>query len=129
MNRTKKGFSLIELMIVITVVALLTTLSYPSYASFIRKAQRAKAQATLIDWANRQEVWRADNPAYNTSIKPSDTDRYVYTITADATTFTLTATAIGYQATDKEDGVSCASMTLIQDGSTGPSGHQRCWGE
>ncbi|MGD9264859.1 MAG: type IV pilin protein [Lysobacterales bacterium] len=128
MKQVKNGFSLIELMIVITVVALLATLAYPSYVNIIRKAERAQAQATMMDWANRLEVWRADNPTYSTAINPTNTDRYVYTITATATTYTLTATAIGQQAADTEDGVSCVSMTLQQDGSQGPSGYQRCWG-
>ncbi|MDX1697736.1 MAG: type IV pilin protein [Thiohalobacterales bacterium] len=128
MKQMRKGFSLIELLVVITVVALLATLAYPSYANFIRKAQRAQAQATMIDWANRLEVWRADNPTYSTDINPTNTDRYEYSITADATSYTLTATAIGQQVDDKEDGVSCGSMTLLQDGSVGPPGYQRCWG-
>lgn len=128
MRRGAKGFSLIELLVVITVVALLTTLAYPSYTGFVRKAKRSQAQATMLDWANQQEVWRADHPAYSADIKPADTDRYVYTIVANANTFTLTATAIGQQVGDKEKGVNCASLTLLHDGSQGPAGHQKCWG-
>jgi type IV pilus assembly protein PilE len=128
-NRIRTGFSLIELMIVIVVVAILATLSYPSYVRFVRRADRSDAQTTLQDWANRQEVWRADHPAYNTGINPSSTDKYTYSLVSTATSFTLTATAIGRQATDKQDDVSCATLTLRQDGLPGPEGHQLCWGK
>lgn len=126
-NYNVKGFTLVELMIVITIIAVLAILSYPSYVQFVRKADRAEAQADLQDWANRQEIWRADNMGYNTSINPPDTELYAYTIVSTATTFTLTATARGSQQADKEEGVSCATMTLAQNGSTGPDGHQLCW--
>jgi len=127
MKPIKNGFSLIELMIVISILAVLVTLSYPSYVNFIRKANRAQAQTTLLDWANRQEIWRADHPAYSADINPLNTGLYTYTMTSTATAFTLTATAIGDQASDQEDGVSCGSMTLQQNGEIGPVGHLQCW--
>ncbi|MCW8924966.1 MAG: prepilin-type N-terminal cleavage/methylation domain-containing protein [Xanthomonadales bacterium] len=129
MKRSNYGFSLIELMIVIAVITILVMLSYPSYANFIRKANRAQAQTALLDWANRQEVWRADHPSYSNAINPANTEHYTYSIVSTATSFTLTATAIGSQATDTEKGVSCVTMTLLQDGTTGPAGHEQCWGE
>jgi len=125
----KKGFTLIELMIAVTVVAILVTLSYPSYIHYVRRADRSDAQMTLQDWANQQEVWRADNPDYSSTIKPSNTPTYNYSMISTASSFTLTASAVGAQAADKEDGVSCATLTLIQDGSPGPSGYERCWGK
>jgi len=128
MKNIKKGFSLIELMIVISVVAILVTLSYPSYVNFIRKADRAEAQVELLDWTNRQQVWRADHPSYNTGINPTDTEFYEYTIVATDTSFTLTATALNGQTADKEDGVSCSTLTLNHAGMQGPAGHEECWG-
>ncbi len=128
MKHIKKGFSLIELMIVIALVAILVTLSYPSYASFVRKADRAVARVTLLDWVNRQEIWRADNINYNTDINPANDENYTYSMVSTATSFTLTATAIGGQVADQDDGVSCATLTLDQAGAQGPSGHLACWG-
>jgi type IV pilus assembly protein PilE len=128
MNTLIKGFTLAELMIVITIVAILITLSYPSYASFIRKADRTEAQVVLLDWANRQAVWRADNISYNEGISPVDDENYVYTIVSTVTSFTLTATAKGDQVDDKEDGISCSSLTINHAGVQGPSGYLECWG-
>ncbi len=128
-GQTKTGFSLVELMIVVAVVAILVTLSYPSYIAFVRRADRSDAQATLQDWANRLEVWRADHPAYNTGINPANTDKYTYSMVSSTTSYTLTATAIGRQLADEQDGVSCATMTLRQDGSPGPDAQLLCWGK
>jgi type IV pilus assembly protein PilE len=125
----KNGFSLIELMIVTALIAILVTLSYPSYISFVRKADRTEAITTLLDWANRQQVWRADHPSYNTGINPANTENYSYSITATATSFTLTATALNVQTEDKEDGVACSTLTLDHAGNKGPGGHLECWGE
>lgn len=129
MKKAGNGFSLIELMMVIAVVAILVTLSYPSYVGFIRKADRTEARVDLLDWANRQEVWRADHIDYNSAIDPDDTTLYSYSMVSTTSSFTLTATALGAQANDAEEGVSCATLTLSQDGTTGPAGYQQCWGD
>jgi len=121
------GFTLVELMITVAIVAILAALSYPSYIHYVLKADRTQAQMTLQDWANRQQVWRADHPAYSSGINPSNTEQYTYSMVSTADSFTLTATATGRQAADKEEGVSCTTMTLRQDGSTGPDGKQMCW--
>lgn len=128
-RQAKSGFTLVELMITVAVIAILVTLSYPSYLRFILRADRADAQVTLQDWANRQEVWRADHPTYNTGINPSNTEKYTYSMVSTATSFTLTATAIGRQANDEQEGRSCVTMTLQQDGAPGPDGRQLCWGK
>ena len=128
-RQSKTGYSLIELMITVAVVSILATLSYPSYIRFIHRAERSDAKMTLQDWANQQEVWRADHPTYSSTIKPSNTPAYTYSMTSTATSFTLTATAVGRQAFDKEEGVSCSTLTFKQDGSPGPDGYQVCWGK
>lgn len=125
--RAARGFSLIELMITVSVVAILATLAYPSYASFIRKAKRVEAQAELMNWANRQMSWRADHPSYSATIRPNDTDNYAYTIVFTASSFTLTATALNDQLKDKESGTACTQMSIDQDGAVGPSGYEKCW--
>ena len=128
-RQPETGFSLIELIITVAVIAILLTLSFPAYIQFVRRADRTEAQMALQDWANQQEVWRADHPSYSTVIKPSNTPTYTYSMVSTATSFTLTATAAGRQAADKEDGISCATMTLKQDGTPGPNGYQHCWGK
>jgi type IV pilus assembly protein PilE len=117
MSNAAEGFTLVELMIVVAIVAILVTLSYPSYVSFIRKSERSDAQAELLDWANRQHLWRADHISYNTGINPANSDKYKYTMPNPTTTsFTLTATAQGGQSADNEDGINCSSLSLDETG-------------
>ena len=53
-----KGFTIIELMIVILIVAILVALAYPSYINYVRKAKRGEAQQLLLNWSINQEIWR-----------------------------------------------------------------------
>lgn len=55
MRIQQKGFTLIELMIVVVIVGILAAIAYPSYLEHIKKARRAEAKALLIQIANRQQ--------------------------------------------------------------------------
>ena len=127
MKQAQKGFTLIELVIVVAVLVILVSLSYPSFAGFVRKTHRADAQVTLLEWANRQEIWRADHPDYSSDLAPGNTEHYTFSMVSTPTSFTLTATAIGVQANDKEAGVDCPALTINQAGVPGPAGHEKCW--
>ena len=52
-----RGFTLIELMIVVAIVGILAGIAYPSYMDHVRKGNRAKAQAFLMDVAQRQQSY------------------------------------------------------------------------
>lgn len=127
----RTGFTLVELMIVIAVVAILTALAIPSYQQWVLKANRGDAQALLLNWANNQEIFRANNASYATVANlaaPTDPKgNFTFTIAdVTATTYTLTATAAGRQANDKERNVTCSPMTLNQNGAKAPA---VCWRE
>jgi type IV pilus assembly protein PilE len=65
-NRTRgsAGFTLIELMIAVAVVAILVTIALPSYQDHMRKGRRAAAQTFLIDTATRQQQYLLDARSY-----------------------------------------------------------------
>ncbi len=63
-NNWKSGFTVIELMIVLMIVAILVALAYPSYVDYVRKARRGEAQQLLMNWSINQEIWRSNNPTY-----------------------------------------------------------------
>ena len=123
-----KGFTLVELMIVIAIVAILVALAVPSYARYIRKSNRGEAQQLLMNWANNQEIRRANNTEYATLLQlPAPTsDRYNFTLpTRTATTYILTATASTTdQQKDKEGITPCSPLTLDQSNAKTP---ENCW--
>ena len=125
------GFTVIELMIVLMIVAILVALAYPSYVKYVRKANRGDAQQLLLNWSINQEIWRSNHPAYagTGDIPVPVADDYTFTPSnLSATTFTLTAAAKtgNDQNNDKsrDNLTSCASITLDQSGVKGPPA---CW--
>lgn len=63
-----RGFTLIELMIVVAVVAILTMIAYPSYLNYVIRANRSQAQQFLMDIAQREEQFRLDQGQYTTDL-------------------------------------------------------------
>ena len=59
-----RGFTLLELMIVVAIVGILASIAYPSYMDHVRKGNRAKAQAFLMDVAQRQQNYLLVNRQY-----------------------------------------------------------------
>ena len=139
---SKKGFTLVELMIVIGIVAILVALALPGYGRYIRKANRGEAQQLLLNWANNQEIWRANDTDYATSgeITPPTHDKYTFFVrqtaanppaVADclgaapsATAFALVACATGDQTKDEERGQPCNRISLNQSNNKDPD---KCW--
>ena len=64
------GFSLVELMIVVTIVAILSAIAIPQYNSSVRKSRRTEAKSAVLDLAGREERYFNTNNAY--SATPSD---------------------------------------------------------
>ncbi|MEA3638500.1 MAG: type IV pilin protein [Lamprobacter sp.] len=60
------GFTLVELMIVVAIVAILAAIAYPSYQDSVRKGRRADAISALVRAQLAQEKWRANNVNYGT---------------------------------------------------------------
>ena len=59
-----RGFTLIELMVVVAIVGILAAIAYPSYSSYVRKSKRATAQAALMDLASKQQTYLLDRRSY-----------------------------------------------------------------
>jgi type IV pilus assembly protein PilE len=122
-----RGFTVIELMIVLGIVAILVALAYPSYIDYVRKARRGEAQQLLMNWSINQEIWRSNNPEYATvgQLPEPTHDSYDFTLPVrSAVAFTLRATATGDQLNDLAKG-DCTVLTITSAGAKSPA---VCWG-
>ncbi len=114
-------------MIVIAIVAILVALALPSYTRYVLKANRGEAQQLLLNWANNQEIWRANDTDYATTgeIALPTHAKFAFTLpTRTATTYVLRATAQGNQANDKERGTTCSPLEINQANAKTPA---NCW--
>lgn len=120
---TQRGFTLIELMIVVAVVGILTAIALPSYNEYIRRGHRAEGRTALLQaaqWMERAATANGDYPltaAFPTSMTSIASGRYAISLTSDGATFTLTATPQNAQANDK-----CGNYTLTNTGLQGANG-------
>ncbi|PJG59413.1 type IV pilin protein [Aeromonas cavernicola] len=126
-----RGFSLVELMIVITIVAILSLIAYPSYQQYLLTTHRVEAKKMLLDVANRQESYFMDFSQYASSATAlsvnalSESGFYQLSVSAAGNTFTLSATAVGNQASDLD----CTRLSINETGVKSASGaaSSRCW--
>ena len=59
-----KGFTLIEVMIVVTIIGVLAAIAYPSYAEYVRKTKRLEVQAELMDVSKKLQRYKVSNFRY-----------------------------------------------------------------
>ena len=108
--RRIRGFTLIELIVVVAIVTILAAVGIPSYQNYVRKSNRAAAQAFLTDLANKETLYLQTARTYGNLTDlglstPSDVAKF-YNVTVNTTVgpppgFTLTATPLaGMQAVD-----------------------------
>lgn len=136
-HQKDKGFTLIELMIVVAVISILSAVAYPSYQDSVRKSRRADAKATLVQLAQFMErnyslSQRYDKDSAGNAVtlpftkSPVDGATKFYDLSleaSDQTTFTLKAVPTGAQATDV-----CATLKIDNAGARSTtSGRTDCW--
>jgi type IV pilus assembly protein PilE len=87
-----RGFTLVELMIVVVVVGILASIAYPTFTQQIIKANRSAAQSFMLNVASRQERYLLDARGYtdtlgagglNLSVPPEVADAYTIDLVAD----------------------------------------------
>ena len=66
--KAHRGFTLIEVMVVVAVIAILAAVAYPSYQQYIIRANRSAAQQLMMKIASREEQYRLDAKTYTATI-------------------------------------------------------------
>jgi len=96
--RTARGFTLIELMIVVAVLALLSAIAFPQYTNYIQRGKITEATSSLSELRLRAEKRYADNRAYTGFSQAIDNAKYfTYACVINANDFICTATGVANQ--------------------------------
>jgi type IV pilus assembly protein PilE len=121
-SRHNSGFTLIELMIAVVIVGILASVAVVSYRQHVLRSHRVEAQATLRDYAAKQERFFSRNNAYaatpaalNVPAVTGGGGRYTIAMASNdgfLTNYSITATAAGDQMGDTD----CRTFTLTSLG-------------
>lgn len=129
-TRAGRGFTLIEVMIVVAIIGILAAIAYPSYQQYARESKRSDAHATLLRIATLEEKFFSNSNTYTTSATVlgysanpaiSNEGFWAVTITSGnlASAYTLSAAPAGGHVD-----ADCNPVTLTSAGLRGPAG---CW--
>ena len=136
-RKASRGFTLIELMIVVAIVAILAAVAYPSYTNYVIRSNRSAAQGFLLEVSNLQQRYLLDKRSYGdttalnlAAITPATVSKN-YTVTATTgpkpgTTmpgFKITATPIGSQLARD---TTCGKLEIDEAGAKTPT-TGGCW--
>lgn len=142
LRRTATGFTLVELIIVVLIIAVLSAIAYPAYQDSVVKTRRGAAKSCLLESELFMQRFFTTNLRYNQTAPPANaavvlpactagadvTNHYNVALTAVAErTYTLTATPQGLQAAKDTD---CGILSIDQVGARNSNGSETvdfCW--
>ena len=136
MSLKLSGFTLIELMITVAILAIVAAVAIPSYSSYVDRGKRAEARAALLDIAARQERYYSNERQYADQLSKlkmsgtkSENGYYTLSVTLPSGSnnqdFDATATPSGW--TDDKCGNLSIDETGVKTQSLGDSAS--CWGK
>ena len=137
--RRSAGFTLIEVMIVVVIIGILSSIAYPSYQDYVKQARRADAQASLMELAQFMERHYTSKggyledgqsgsaPSLPFTSSPKDSSSAAYTLSLaqgiTAQTYSVQAEPVGSMSGD-----TCGTLTIDHRGKKGSGGDMaKCW--
>lgn len=139
--KTQRGFTLLELMITLVVIAVLTAIALPSYTSYVTRGKVPGATSNLAAKRVQMEQWFQDNRVYTANaagVSPpacaddiTSSQYFKFTCTATATTYVITATGLGTMAgftyTVDQGNNQTSAFTTGAPSSWIPATPNNCW--
>lgn len=127
-----KGFTLLEVMVTVAIIAILAGIAYPSYLSHVKSTKREEAKRTLVEAAQQMESYYAMHLGYASAATGTNLDIYsttpdfdkIYTLTVVSisdSSYKIKASPKGPQAGD-----SCGALTITNTGVTSAE-IEGCW--
>lgn len=141
----QKGFTLIELMVVIVIVAILAGIAYPNYTQYVLRTRRADAQSALLQLQGQEEKYFTQCGQYTATIvggtisgcsglgyanSNSPDANYTLSVALNAGNASYTATATPAAGKPQVNDFDCLNLTLTSAGVKSQSGlnvQNRCW--
>jgi len=126
LSAVQMGFTLIEVMIVVAIIAILSAIALPNYQEYVKRGQIVDGLVPLADMGGKLEQYFQDNRTYENACgvgglapAPAETIRFKYKCTLGKTTYTVTAEGQG--------SMSGFAFTLNQQGQRATTGTPAGW--
>ena len=134
MRNKQGGYTLIELLTAVTVLGIISVIAITSYISQVKKSRRNDAIESILSISLAESRYRTSNSQYGTLAQVwggvTTTAEGYYTLAISnisATSYTITATAQGTQASDTADGTSCTTLSFAQASGSVTKSPSACW--